>query len=166
MAVAERIQEEVWEHSLVEPRFEYIGGIEYAMSSPGYKHQIIAGRLFAQLDAQLSAHGCMPIVAPFDVYPLYEKGDRETFVQPDVFTVCERSKLMENRYNGAPRLIIEILFSNRSHDMITKRNLYQKAGVAEYWIVDPDAEVISVLISTIPTMPKKRFPLSPFPEWP
>ncbi|GHV67774.1 hypothetical protein AGMMS49928_05560 [Spirochaetia bacterium] len=145
MAVAEKIQEEVWENSLVEQRFEYIGGIEYAMSSPGYKHQTVLLAIGSQLREKLQASGCMPIVAPFDVYPLYEQGDRETFVQPDIFTVCDRSKLMENRYNGAPRFIIEILSSNRSHDMITKLNLYQKAGVAEYWIVDPDAEVISVL---------------------
>jgi Uma2 family endonuclease len=144
MALVEKIQEEV-NTGLVEPRFERIGGIEYAMSSPGYKHQIAAGRLFSQLDSQLSKYGCMPIVAPFDVYPLYDQGDQDTFVQPDIFTVCDRSKLQENRYNGAPQFIIEILSSNRSHDMITKLNLYQKARVAEYWMVDPDNKVISVL---------------------
>ncbi|MDR1444065.1 MAG: Uma2 family endonuclease [Treponema sp.] len=144
MATAERIQEEST-GNLVEPRFERIGGIEYAMSSPGYKHQITAGRLFGQLDAQLSKHGCMPIIAPFDVYPLYDQGDETTFVQPDIFIVCDTSKLGENRYNGAPRFIIEILSSNRSYDMITKLNLYQKAGVAEYWMVDTEEKIITVL---------------------
>jgi Uma2 family endonuclease len=142
MAVAEKIQEK---SELVEPRFERIGGIEYAMSSPGYKHQIIVGRLFGQLDSQLSKYGCMPIVAPFGVYPLYDQGNKDTFVQPDILTVCDRSKLQENRYNGAPKFIIEILSSNKSYDMITKLNLYQKAGVAEYWMVDPEEKVISVL---------------------
>jgi Uma2 family endonuclease len=144
MAVAERIQEETIQ-TLVEPRFELIGGIEYAMSSPGYKHQITAGRLFGQLDAQLSKHGCMPIIAPFDVYPLYDQGDENTFVQPDIFAACDKSKLGENRYNGAPRFVIEILSSNRSYDMITKLNLYQKAGVAEYWMVDPEEKIITAL---------------------
>ena len=145
MAVAERIRETVGT-GLVEDRFERIGGIEYAMSSPGYRHQITVGRLFAQMDAQLARHGCLPIVAPFDVYPLYDQGDENTFVQPDLFTACDRSKLEENRYNGAPRFIIEILSSNRSHDMLTKLNLYQKAGVAEYWMIDPDEKIISVLV--------------------
>jgi len=130
---------------LVEPRFERIGGIEYAMSSPGYKHQITAGRLFNQLDFQLSVHECITIVAPFDVYPLYEKGDQYTFVQPDIFLACDRSKLQDNRYNGAPKFIIEILSQNRSHDMVTKLNLYEKAGVGEYWMVDPEEQIISVL---------------------
>jgi Uma2 family endonuclease len=143
MSVAERLPEPAY--GLVEPRFERIGNTEYAMSSPGYKHQITAGRLFAQLDAKLSAHGCMTIVAPFDVYPLYDKGDESTLVQPDIFTACDRSKLQDNRYNGAPRLIIEILSTNRSHDMITKFNLYERAGVAEYWIIDPEEQIVTAL---------------------
>ena len=134
------------EQGLIEPRFERIGGIEYAMGSPGYKHQMAAGRLFTQLDAQMSKHGCLPIVAPFDVYPLYDMGDEYTFVQPDIFTACDRSKLKENRYNGTPQFIIEILSTNRSHDMLTKLNLYQKAGVEEYWMVDPEEKIISVLV--------------------
>jgi Uma2 family endonuclease len=132
-------------YGFIEPRIERIGNTEYAMSSPGYKHQIAAGRLFAQLDAQLSAHNCITIVAPFDVYPLYDKGDEYTLVQPDIFTACDMSKLQENRYNGAPKFIIEILSNNRSHDMITKLHLYERAGVGEYWIIDPEAQSISVM---------------------
>jgi len=143
MSTAEQLAEE--NISLVEPRFERIGSTEYAMSSPGYKHQITAGRLFAQLDAQLSPHNCMTIVAPFDVYPLYDQGDEYTLVQPDIFAACDRSKLQDKRYNGAPKFIIEILSSNRSHDMITKLNLYERAGVAEYWMIDPDEQIVSVL---------------------
>ena len=130
---------------LTEERFERIGRTEYAMSSPGYKHQVTAGRLFAQLDAQLSTHQCKTIVAPFDVYPLYDRGDEYTLVQPDIFLACDRSRLLEKRYNGAPKFIIEILSTNRSHDMLTKFNLYEKAGVAEYWMVDPEEQIISVL---------------------
>jgi Uma2 family endonuclease len=87
----------------------------------------------------------MTIVAPFDVYPLYDKGDEYTLVQPDIFTACDRSKLQDKRYNGAPKFIIEILSSNRSHDMVTKLNLYEKAGVTEYWIIDPDEQIITAL---------------------
>jgi Uma2 family endonuclease len=145
MVTAEKIQERPHLH-LVEPRFERIGGIEYAMSSPGYRHQITAGRLFGQFDAQLSKYGCMPLIAPFDVYPLYDQGDEDTLVQPDIFAACDKSKLGENRYNGAPKFIIEILSSNRSHDMITKLDLYQKAGVEEYWIIDTEEKIVSVLL--------------------
>jgi len=142
MSVAERLPEKRYDGDLIEPRFERIGSTEYAMSSPGYKHQITAGRLFAQLDAKLSVHGCMTIVAPFDVYPLYDKDDENTLVQPDIFAACDRSRLQDNRYNGAPKFIIEILSSNRSHDMVTKLNLYERAGVTEYWIIDPEGQYI------------------------
>jgi Uma2 family endonuclease len=143
MSVAERVPESGYD--LVEPRFERIGSTEYAMSSPGYKHQNVLLSIGSQLREKLQASGCMTIVAPFDVYPLYDRGDEYTLVQPDIFTACDRSKLQDNRYNGAPKFIIEILSSNRSHDMITKLNLYERAGVAEYWIIDPEEQIISAL---------------------
>ena len=145
MQAALKMTDDILVRSLEEPRFERIFGTEYAMSSPGYKHQITAGRLFTQLDKQLSVHNCKTIVAPFDVYPLYEQGDKYTLVQPDIFLACDQSKLKENSYNGVPKFIIEILSSNRSHDMVTKLNLYEKAGVDEYWIVDPEEQIIMAL---------------------
>lgn len=147
MAAAEKARESTGGRAnyLVEPRFERIGGVEYAMSSPGYKHQTVLLAIGAQLREKLRGSGCMPIIAPFDVYPLYDSGDEDTFVQPDIFTVCDKTKLKENRYNGAPGFIVEILSSNRSHDMVAKLNLYQKAGVLEYWMVDPDQRIITVL---------------------
>ncbi len=138
MTAAEETQKED-QNGFVEPRFERIGGMVYAMSSPGYRHQTILLAIGAQLREKLHGSGCSPIIAPFDIYPLYDLGDEYTLVQPDISIVCDKSKLKENRYDGAPRFVIEILSSNRSHDMVTKLNLYQKAGVEEYWIVDPGA---------------------------
>jgi len=132
--------------SLEEPRIERIFGTEYAMSSPGYKHQSVLLATGAQLKDKLQLSGCKTIIAPFDVYPLYDKGDKNTFVQPDIFLACDPSKLKENRYNGAPKFIIEILSSNRYHDMVTKFSLYEKAGVAEYWMIDPEEKIITTLV--------------------
>ena len=144
MSTAEQLVEETI--SLVEPRFERIGSTEYAMSSPGYKHQNVLLAVGAQLREKLQTSGCMTIVAPFDVYPLYDQGDEYTLVQPDIFTACDRSKLQDKRYNGAPKFIIEILSTNRwSHDMVTKLNLYKRAGVVGYWMIDPNEQIISVL---------------------
>jgi len=146
MQAAVKISEEMpTVRSLEEPRYERIFGAEYAMSSPGYKHQNVLLALGAQLKDKLKSSNCKPIIAPFDVYPLYEKGDKYTLVQPDIFLACEQSKLKDKSYNGAPKFIIEILSSNRSHDMVTKLNLYEKAGVNEYWMVDPEEQVITVL---------------------
>jgi Uma2 family endonuclease len=132
-------------YSLDEPRFERIGSTEYAMSSPGYKHQNVLLAVGSQLREKLKSTNCTAIIAPFDVYILYDKDDEYTLVQPDVFLACDRSKLKDNRYNGAPKFIIEILSSNRSHDMVTKSNFYKKANVDEYWMIDSEEQIIIVL---------------------
>jgi Uma2 family endonuclease len=115
------------------------------MSSPGYKHQNVLLAIGAQLREKLQSSGCMVIVTPFDVYPLYDKNDEYTLVQPDIFTACDRSKLQDNHYNGAPKFIVEILSTNRSHDMVTKMRLYERTGVTEYWIIDPEEKIINAL---------------------
>lgn len=137
--------EESYKEPLVDPRFERIFGTEYAMSSPSYKHQGVLLAIGSQLKEQLSKHECMPIVAPFDVYVLYDEGDEDSVVQPDIFLACDKTKLKSNCYIGAPKFIIEVLSSNRSHDMVMKLNLYEKAGVSEYWIIDPEEQIITVL---------------------
>ncbi|MDR2096298.1 MAG: Uma2 family endonuclease [Treponema sp.] len=141
MALPEKIN--TANQGLVEPRFERIRGAEYAMGSPSYIHQAIILEIGAQLKKQLASHGCAVITAPFDVYPLYDQGDEETFVQPDIFTACEQPLLEENRYLGAPRFIVEVLSpTNRSYDMMTKYTLYMAAGVKEYWIIDPSDRLL------------------------
>lgn len=60
---------------------------------------------------------------------------------------CDTGKLDERGAKGAPELIIEILSpSNVPHDTIVKRRLYEANGVAEYWIVDPQSDVIFVFL--------------------
>jgi Uma2 family endonuclease len=108
-------------------------------------HQWASANLVPQLNAQLLPFGCFAIAAPFDVYLLYDQGDEDTFVQPDVSVLCNRSKLQPNRYNGAPRFLIEILSSDRRHDMELKRELYLQAGVEEYWIIDPEEKTLTAL---------------------
>ncbi len=68
-------------------------------------------------------------------------------VEPDISVVCDPDKLDHIGCKGAPDLIMEILSpSTLSHDRVTKFNLYQRAGVKEYWIVDPVAKVAQSFI--------------------
>jgi Uma2 family endonuclease len=91
------------------------------------------------------------LYAPIDVC-LPENGETEnnkiyTVVQPDVFVVCDQHKLEEGRCLGAPDMIVEILSpSNKKKDLITKHQLYEKAGVREYWIANPKIKYITVYI--------------------
>lgn len=129
---------------------ELINGVIYRMNTPSRKHQRISGELFAQLHDYLRDKKCEVYHAPFGVRLFEKKGDRpydvDTVVVPDLIVVCDPSKLDDNGCKGAPDLVIEILSpSTRQHDRLTKLNLYQRAGVREYWIVDPDEKTVIVM---------------------
>ncbi len=66
-------------------------------------------------------------------------------VQPDIMVICDQDKLDGKRCNGAPDFIIEIVSpGNPADDYIRKLYYYQKAGVREYWIVDPRRRMVTV----------------------
>jgi Uma2 family endonuclease len=107
--------------------------------------------LSAQLHAYLKGKKCKVYPAPFGVRPFEQEGDDpedvDTLVEPDICVVCDPSKLDDMGCKGAPDLVIEVLSpSTIRHDRFTKFNLYQRAGVREYWIVDPAGKSIQVFI--------------------
>ena len=78
-----------------------------------------------------------------------EEGDSSrnvsTVLQPDLLVVCDPKKVDERGVRGAPDLVIEILSkTTRRLDLLSKYNIYQRAGVREYWIVDPDTQTVTV----------------------
>lgn len=121
---------------------EIIDGEAFMMATPSRIHQKISGELFRQLANYLEGKKCEAYAAPFGVRLFEQDGDRpedvDTVVEPDISVVCDRSKLDKHGCKGAPDLIVEILSpSSLRHDRLVKLNLYQRAGVREYWIVDP-----------------------------
>jgi Uma2 family endonuclease len=85
--------------------------------------------------------------APFDVRLFGADDDKDTYtvVQPDFCVICDPSKLDDRGCNGAPDLIIEILSPGNSRtEMKDKFELYQEAGVLEYWIVSPIEKTIQI----------------------
>lgn len=133
-------------------RVELIYGNIFVMESPNIPHQRILGKLFRQIDEFLDDKPCEAFVAPLDVRLFEKDGDSpddvDTIVQPDIMVVCDHNKLENIKScKGAPDFIIEILSpSNFRHDMIVKLNLYNKAGVREYWIADPESKTIQVFL--------------------
>ena len=121
---------------------EIINGEAVMMAPPSRAHQEAVMSLSAQLHEYLRGKRCKVYPAPFAVRPFEQDGDRpedvDTMVEPDISVVCDPSKLDDAGCKGAPDLVIEILSpSSLRHDRFTKFNLYQRAGVREYWIVDP-----------------------------
>lgn len=130
-------------------RYELYSGIPMALASPSDIHQRISGEIYLQLGNYLRGKKCRAYYAPLDVRLFEEDGDHpkdvDTVVQPDLMVVCDQNKVDRHGVHGAPDLVIEIISnSSRRLDRLTKLNLYQRAGVREYWIVDPDAYVVSV----------------------
>lgn len=131
-------------------RWELIDGHAYAMSpAPTNFHQLIVGELFARVHDFFRGKPCRPFVAPFDVrLPSAGRANHEvnTVVQPDISVVCDPSKLADNHgCLGAPDWVVEVLSpSTAIHDQRTKRALYERHGVAEYWLVHPGDRSVSV----------------------
>ncbi|GAB3797876.1 Uma2 family endonuclease [Virgibacillus kimchii] len=117
--------------------------------SPTTKHQDVIDELSAEFKMFLRGKECMSYSAPMDVCLFADKEtaeeDIENWVQPDLSVVCDPDKITEKKITGAPDFIIEILFpSTASNDRWIKYNSYEKAGVKEYWIVDPVNRTIEV----------------------
>ncbi|MDR2483531.1 MAG: Uma2 family endonuclease [Treponema sp.] len=127
-----------WELKLGE-RYELIDGAAYAMAAPNTGHQRIVTRLAGELYSFLKGKPCEVFTAPFDVRLFYQEDESDdTVVQPDLTVICDPGKLGDEGCRGAPDLVIEILSpSNTAIEMERKLNLYQEAGVREYWVVDP-----------------------------
>lgn len=131
-------------------RVELIDGEPYLMApAPSPDHQSISWALIVQIGGYLEGKKCRAFHAPFDVRLFEQTGnqsyDVDTVVQPNLSIVCDPNKLDEHGCKGAPDMVVEILSpSSTKHDRITKFNLYQRAGVKEYWIVDPRAKAVQV----------------------
>lgn len=126
------------ERKKTDKRLEFIDGVIYMSPSPNIRHQEISSFLHAELYNSLKESKCKVFAAPTDVVFNNENKDEKKRVIPDLFAACNHDNFTENEYVGAPDFIIEILSpSNKSHDMITKLNLYMNFGVKEYWIIDP-----------------------------
>jgi Uma2 family endonuclease len=110
---------------------------------------LIVGELFRLVANYFRGKTCRPFVAPFDVrLPARGKADNEidTVVQPDISLVCDPNKLKDNHgCLGAPDWVIEVLSpSTAVHDQRTKRELYERHGVAEYWLVHPGDRSVTI----------------------
>jgi Uma2 family endonuclease len=123
--------------------YELIGGKLVMTPSPGKTHQIVLKRLLKLLDSHVEEKNagevlCAPrdvCLAPTEVY------------QPDILFVAKNRLEIsaEDKVNGAPDLVVEILSpSNAYYDLRKKFRAYEKYGVKEYWIIDPEEASVEV----------------------
>jgi len=118
--------------------WEIIDGIAYNMTpAPKVKHQNIAGNFYIKIKSHPN-NTCYTGIASTDV--VFDEYD---VVQPDVFIVCDKTKITEDNIQGPPDLIIEVASSSTEvKDRREKKNLYERTGVKEYLIVFPEREYV------------------------
>lgn len=129
-------------------RHELIDGEHFVTPTPVQKHQVIVLNVAAAIRLHLKNHPeGFVYIAPFDVI----LSDFDV-VEPDVLYVSRaRAQVIERApwVKGAPSLVVEVGSpSTRRRDETTKRQLYERYGVDEYWIVDPELDTITVLRRT------------------
>ena len=129
-------------------RYELFNGEAFQMASPSVAHQALLVGLSTIFDTWLQGKTCKVFISPLDVrlFPKEDKSDK-TVVQPDLLVVCDKNKIDKGSINGAPDLVIEIISpSNTNSECFRKFNYYLKAGVREYWVVDPELKKVQVHI--------------------
>jgi Uma2 family endonuclease len=125
-------------------RYEAIEGELYVTPAPSFRHQRVSLKLALALHRLLEepGHGIIA-AAPVGV----EFAETQEGVQPDIIFVSNARQqwVAERGVRGAPDLVVEILSPGTAErDRTVKKKLYQRQGVVQYWIVDPDADSVEV----------------------
>ena len=124
-------------------RHELIEGEHYVTAAPNLKHQAVSANLLGQIWTHLQKNRIGKVyAAPLDV--VFSHFD---VVEPDLLFVSEtrREVLTSKNVQGAPDLVVEIGSpSTRRRDEKLKHQLYERFNVTEYWVVDPDIDVVRV----------------------
>lgn len=125
-------------------RAELIDGELQMMAPPSTRHQMLLNLINVQIYNYIQTRQgkCQVLPAPFAVF-LKDEDGQENYVEPDLSVICDPEKLDEKGCHGAPDWVIEIVSpSSKTMDYGRKSNLYYKAGVREYWIVDPMRDMV------------------------
>ena len=120
-------------------RAELIDGELYDMAPPSPTHQLLVTGIATDFTVYVRQHGgpCKVMASPVAVNL---DADDTTWVEPDVVVVCDLDKISGRGVEGAPDLVVEVTSpSNSGMDYVTKLARYRRAGVREYWIVDPQS---------------------------
>lgn len=120
---------------------EKINGVVYDMSpAPGYRHGIINGNIYRSIGNALKDSLCLVFMENLDFK--YHPEENDDYLCPDIMIICDRKHLKGGSYSGVPKFITETLSpSTAKRDRTIKKEIYEKAGVEEYWMVSPQGSV-------------------------
>jgi len=124
---------------------EIINGEEVMSPSPFINHQKIVSKIFLEISKFLEKNNLGGIyISPLDV--IFEKDFNR--LQPDlIFISKENSEILQDWIRGVPDMVVEVISkSSFKYDTVIKKDIYEKYGVNEFWLVIPDMEVIEVFV--------------------
>jgi len=120
---------------------EKINGVVYDMSpSPGFSHGIVNSNIHTIIKQGLKNSVCLVSIENLDFK--YHPEENDDYLCPDIMVICDRKHLKGGSYSGVPKFIVETLSpSTAKRDRAEKKDIYENAGVEEYWIVSPQGAV-------------------------
>jgi Uma2 family endonuclease len=125
-------------------RHELIGGAHFVTPNPVTRHQQVVFRISFEIELYLRAN---PNTGQVFGVPLDVVLSPHDLVAPDIILITEDQQeiLTPRNVQGAPALVIEVLSpSTRKRDLGIKRDLFDRGGVREYWVVDGTLNRIQV----------------------
>ena len=124
-------------------RDEKINGEIFDLSwTPDFRHGVISGNIFSNIYAGLKGTPCMVFMRNIDYKYSKESDD---YLEPDIIICCDRNEIKGNSYYGTPKFVAETLSpSTAKRDRGIKKDIYEKSGVEEYWIVSPIEKAVEI----------------------
>lgn len=123
---------------------EKIDGVIYNMSPlPGFDHGIVNSNIHTIIKQGLRNSICLVSIENLDFK--YHPEENDDYLCPDIMIICDRKYLKGGSYSGVPKFVLETLSpSTAKRDRTTKKDIYEKAGVEEYWIVSPQGRSVEI----------------------
>lgn len=114
------------------------------MAPPNRRHQDIIFSLSRRIADYIKQNN-----GNFNIFPapfaVFLNDDDINYVEPDISVICDKNKITDKGCNGAPDWVIEIVSpSSRQMDYYKKLFKYRTAGIREYWVVDPERELVTI----------------------
>ncbi len=123
---------------------EKINSVIYDMSpSPDFRHDIVDGNISRIIGNGLKNSLCLIFMENLDYR--YHSDINDDYVCPDIMVICDRKYLKGGSYSGTPKFIVETLSpSTAKRDRSEKKDIYENAGVEEYWIVSAQGKSVEI----------------------
>ena len=124
-------------------RLELFDGVLYVMSTPTKDHQFLMRWIARPFDDYIDAFDVPPAEIHLDITTILSP-ELQRVVEPDIVVILAGRDDVGGRIHveGVPDIVVEILSSDRNHDLVLKRRIYAEAGVQEYWIFDPRNDTV------------------------